>query len=91
MKVVLILLFFSFPVFAEETPNYCNDTEANKHWVSIAQRARAANDTDVIELYELRVELCSQVGAGWMSVEDATAIFEKERSRVVGIMQDKKH
>jgi len=54
-----VILFSINYVQSEEIPNYCLDEETNEKWQSIAKRN--ASNTDVINLYRLRKELCRQV------------------------------
>ncbi len=61
--------------------NYCHDEETNTYWDNLA--IHYVDRMDVTNLVKLRKQLCRQIDTGEISVEDATEIFERERSRVV--------
>lgn len=79
LKLVSALVLWSAFVHADE--NYCLDEETNAQWESIAERNK--HDLEIIKLYRLRKALCVQVEKGFISVPEATEIFEVERERVI--------
>lgn len=86
MKIFLILVI-SLSAQAEDIPNYCHDAETNAYWNSL--KTRAADNFGVVNLANIREELCQQVDDGDLYVEGATNLFEFERARVVDwLMQD---
>ncbi len=78
-KTILLFAVLYQAVMAQE--KYCYDKETNAYWEDLA--IRAADHLDVISLYKLRKQLCRQIDAGEITVEDATEIFVRESTHVV--------
>ena len=76
-----VLLIWSVSIHAEDMPNYCHDAETNAYWEDL--KIRAADNFKVVNLANVREELCQKVDDGELSVEEATNLFELERARVV--------
>lgn len=66
--------------------NYCHDPETKESWEAIKRRHRGERDVET--LYLLRARLCKDVGAGVMSVREATERFEAERERMIKKRQE---
>ncbi len=80
-KVVHLLIITLICHVAYATENYCHDAETNEYWENL--KIRAADNIDIINLANYRKDLCAQVERGELTVQEATDLFEFERSRVV--------
>ncbi len=76
---LFVLLVLSSIVKAET--NSCHDPESNKTWEQVKRNHR--REGDIGALYALRVQLCRQIDAGILNVQEATERFEVERERVI--------
>ena len=61
--------------------NSCHDLKSNKTWEQVKRNHR--REGDIGALYALRVQLCRQIDAGILNVQEATERFETERDRVI--------
>lgn len=78
---VLVMLLCAIVAYAEDTPNYCHDAATNAYWDDL--KNRAVDNFEVVNLANVREELCQQVDDSELTVEEATNLFEFERARVV--------
>lgn len=78
---LVALILFSFPCFATETQNYCHDPASEAHWQALL--AKNPKDYDLQAFHALRMGLCIKVDRGVLSVEEATAIFERAREALI--------
>lgn len=85
MRIFITMLFTLSLAFAEEIPNYCHDAETNTYWNDL--KVRAKDNFEVVNLANIRESLCQQVDDGELTVENATKLFEYERSRVVDALR----
>jgi hypothetical protein len=69
---LFVLLVLSSIVKAET--NSCHDPESNKTWEQVKRNHR--REGDIGALYALRVQLCRQIDAGILNVQEATERFE---------------
>lgn len=72
-KTILIFTALFQVVLAQE--NYCHDEKVNAYWDDLA--IRAVDHSDVINLYKLRKDLCTQIDSGELTVDEATEKFSK--------------
>ena len=79
------LILFSTCVWAADQ-NYCHDPEAEAEWQVLIQKF--PGDQDVHALHALRIGLCVKVDRGDLTVEQATAIFEKARKTLVELSRE---
>jgi len=82
ITTLLCLLLASAPSLAEET-NYCHDAAVEAQWTELIEKSPA--DMDLQALHALRLGLCMKVDRGDLSVEQATKVFERARSRLLEI------
>jgi hypothetical protein len=61
--------------------NYCQDPEANRQWLEML--ARTPDDPLIIKLFALRSGLCVLVEQRLIALDQATDIFEQERSEAM--------
>jgi hypothetical protein len=76
---LFVLLVLSSIVKAET--NSCRDPEGNKTWEQVKRNHRREGDIEA--LHALRAQLCWQIDAGILNVQEATERFETERERVI--------
>lgn len=79
--VLLIYCTYSLQCLAEYLPNYCHDAETNMYWDDL--KNRAVDNFEIVNLANVRDELCQKIDDGELTVEEATNLFEFERARVV--------
>lgn len=78
--ILATLLATSVSAVDSET-NYCHDPAAEAQWA--AMLAKSPGDMDLQALHALRTGLCIKVDHGMLTVEQATAIFEKARHALI--------
>ena len=83
--LLLILLGFSECGYSD-TVNYCHDEAVNRQWENLAN---SHIEPEYKELYRFRLELCQQVDAGQISLDEAIDRFEAERARKVESLRKK--
>ncbi len=66
---------------ASADANYCRDPAVNRQWADML--AKTPDDPLIIKLFALRSGLCILVDQGIIALDQATDIFEQERSEVV--------
>lgn len=86
MKKTLFILALVFagwvqPVPGEEPENYCHDPAAEAQWQALV--AKRPKDYDLQALHALRIGLCLKVDQGGLTVQEATAIFERARDALI--------
>jgi hypothetical protein len=81
---LFVLLVLSSIVKAEI--NSCHDPESNKTWEQVKRNHR--REGDIGALYALSVQLCRQIDAGILNVQEATERFEVERERFIKKRQE---
>jgi hypothetical protein len=72
---------------AGERANYCHDPSVDADWKQLLSRHEG--DPDFQYLYKLRQDLCADVDAGKLSLDEAIESFEAERERVVQDKQER--
>ena len=72
--IVLILIVFTLPVFAQDE-NFCNDKESWKEWDILVQKY--PHDMDVQMLHAVRIGFCKKIEEGSISFEMARDIFNQ--------------
>lgn len=78
--VILLILPLVVPAPAAAA-NYCHDAETNRDWDRLL--AENLDEDAMVRLHALRLGLCAQVEAGYIPVDRATRIFEREREKVL--------
>lgn len=82
-RLLLLSLFLNTPAFSEML-SYCHDEEAENGWAQLRDKyADTFQSRDVEYLYGLRADICQQVEAGTLGIEEASERFELERERIV--------
>lgn len=81
--MTLLLLTFVLTPTAKAFPteNFCHDAASWSEWEALIQDNPF--DKDLMGLYALRIGLCVLVERKRMTVEDATDVFERQRSLVL--------
>lgn len=72
-------------ITATDEPNFCHSLAAKNQWRQAL--ATHSENEGIATLYALREGFCSMVDEGHLSVDKATVLFEKQRSRIVGEME----
>ena len=78
-RALLVSLLSINAVSAEE--NYCRDSAVNQQWADLL--AKSPNDPLIVKLFALRFGLCMLVDRRSITLDQATDIFEEERSEAV--------
>ncbi len=78
--LTLSILLFSHTVNAEEK-NYCDDADANMKWEALIKEYPC--DMGLHALHALRLGLCSKVGKGDISMDEAKEIFKNVKKAFI--------
>ena len=77
--VVLSILICTGSIAGED--NYCLDKQSWQEWDNLSQKY--LSDSDIRILYNLRLNLCTKIERGDITVQQATEIFEKARDAII--------